>query len=216
MISHKHKCIFVEVPKTGSSSIRALVGSPSKPHLNICQIRYDLQHYWTNSGGFRNRLMSGAYQLLPEASRMARGRKMFESYFKFGFVRNPWDRVVSLYHRREGLELRNVMTFEDFVDWIKYSSSTCIHPMPHTNQLDWFVDPHGELLVDFIGKFEALSEDWKIVASRLGLPEKLPHRNRNPGEKGHYTEYYSQRTRDLIARKFCVDIERFEYKFLGA
>jgi hypothetical protein len=135
-------------------------------------------------------------------------------YFKFGFVRNPWDRVVSLYERTEAIQLRNEMTFEQFVDWIQYSSATCVHSSPHRYQLDWFVDANGNLLADFIGKFERLDEDWALVAQKLGLEEKLPHQRANPRAR-HYTEYHTPRTRDIVAAKFKVDIERFGYDFAG-
>jgi hypothetical protein len=78
--------------------------------------------------------------------------------------------------------------------------------------LDWFVDADGNLLADFIGRFERLDEDWAFVAQKLNVEEKLPHRRANPRER-HYTEYYTPRTRDVIARKFKVDIERFGYEF---
>ena len=104
------------------------------------------------------------------------------------------------------------MNFEQFVDWIHYSSATCVHSSPHRYQLDWFVDANGKLLADFIGKFERLDEDWAFVAQKLGVEEKLPHRRENPRAR-HYTEYYTPRTRDIIAGKFKVDIERFGYEF---
>ncbi len=213
MISHAYKCIFVEVPKTGSSSVREILGYPPKPHLNICQIQYNLQHYWPRYGGVANRLMSAAYLLLPEKWRERRGQRMFETYYKFGFVRNPWDRAVSLYLRKEGLQLRDKMSFDEFVRWMKYSSSTCIHPVPHANQLDWLVDPHGEVLVDFIGRFESLSQDWATIATRIGAKPELPHTRRNAVRDKHYTEYYSDETRQIVADRFRVDIERFGYEF---
>ena len=213
MISHKHKCIFVEIPKTGSTSIRTVVGSPPKAHLNICQIRYNMQHYWTRYGSIKNKLLSSLYLLLPENKRIETGEEEFRSYFKFGFVRNPWDRVVSLYFRTDGLQMKDKMTFDEFVDWIKYSSSTCIHPVPHTNQLDWLVDPHGNVLVDFIGKFENIQKDWELIASEYGLPMELPHNNKNLNERHFYTEYYSNRTKEIIENKFRVDIEFFDYTF---
>jgi len=140
------------------------------------------------------------------------GRAAERNRAQFGFVRNPWDRVVSLYERTEALQVRNEMTFEQFVNWIEYSSATCVHSSPHRYQLDWFVDPNGNVLADFIGKFERLEEDWAFVAQKLGLSEKLPHRRANPRDR-HYTEYYNSRTRDVIANKFRVDIERFGYEF---
>ncbi|KAB2312490.1 sulfotransferase family protein [Betaproteobacteria bacterium SCN2] len=182
MISDVYKCIFVEVPKTGSTSIRTIIGNPRKPHMNI-------------------------WQIANEA-----GEKKFFTYFKFGFVRNPWDRAVSLYERKEGLQLRDKMSFDEFVGWMKYASSTCLHPVPHRYQLDWFVDPHGNVIVDFIGKFENLDADWRKVAGRLGIDKPLPHANPNPRKK-HYTEYYNDTTRKIIADRFAEDIEFFGYEF---
>src|SRR5204862_210001 len=130
VISHKHKCIFVEVPKTGSTSIRGILGKAWKPHLNLWQIKNQMETYWTRYGGRKNRILAGLYLFLPEERRTEIGRKQFETYFKFGFVRNPWDRVVSLYERNEAVQLRNEMTFEQFVDWIEYSSDTCDHLWP--------------------------------------------------------------------------------------
>ena len=183
MISDRLKCIFVEVPKTGSTSIRAIVGHPPKPHLNIWQI----------------------FGSIPQET--------FRSYFKFGFVRNPWDRAVSLYERKEGLQLRSQMSFEEFVDWMRFASSTCIHPVPHRYQLDWFVSPHGEVLVDFIGKFENLFADWGHICERLGIDAPLPRLNANPDRRRDYTAYYSERSRRIVAERFAVDIEYFGYRF---
>ena len=214
MISHKYKCIFVEVPKTGSTSIRTIIGFPPKSHLNIWQIKYNMQHYWTHYGGKKNKLLEILYLLLPEKKRNEIGSKQFNSYFKFGFVRNPWDRVVSLYFRKEGLQMRDKITFDEFVSWIKYSSSTCVHPVPHVNQLDWFVDPHGNILVDFIGKFEALQNDWQTISNKLGIKQNLSHKKKNPSKDKHYTEYYSKKTKEIIEDKFRRDIEFFGYKFV--
>jgi hypothetical protein len=212
VISHRHKCIFVQIPKTGSTSIRAILGKAISPHLNLWEIKMLMERYWLVRGGRKNRVLESLYLTLPKEKRLERGREQFNNYFKFGFVRNPWDRVVSLYERKEALELRNKMSFEEFVDWIQYSSATCVHSSPHRYQLDWFVDPNGTVLADFIGRFERLEEDWKIVARKLGVSEGLPHSRPNP-RKRHYTEYYNGKTRAMIAEKFKVDIEHFGYQF---
>jgi len=68
------------------------------------------------------------------------------------------------------------------------------------------------VLADFIGKFERLEEDWALVAQKLGITEILPHRRANPRTR-HYTEYYTARTKNIIATKFKVDVDRFGYEF---
>ena len=211
VISHKHKCIFVEVPKTGSTSVRTILGRPSKPHLSLSELKKMMENCWTRMGG-EKRMSEWLYLPLSRERRREIGGKEFESYFKFGFVRNPWDRVVSLYERTEPLQMKDKMTFDEFVDWIQYSSSTCIHSSPHRYQLDWFVDGSGNVLADFIGKFERLEEDWSVVAQKLGINRPLPHTHANPRAR-HYTDYYTPRTREIIAQKFKVDIDHFGYEF---
>jgi len=214
VISHTYKCIFVEVPKTGSTSVRAILGKAMRPHLNLWENKRLMESYWTQRGGRKNRILECLYLALSKERRMEIGQRQFDSYFKFGFVRNPWDRVVSLYERTEAQQMRNEMTFTEFVEWIEYSSSTCVHSSPHRYQLDWFVDPNGKVLANFIGRFERLDEDWAYVAQKLGIKESLAHR-RASFRTRHYTEYYNARTRELIAQKFKVDIERFGYEFAG-
>ena len=213
MISHKYKCIFVEVPKTGSTSIRAILGKAYIPHLNLVEIKTLMENSWTQFGGRTNRIRAALYQLLPRERKIDIGRRQFESYFKFGFVRNPWDRVVSLYERTEPIQMKDKMSFDEFVEWIQFSSATCIHSSPHRYQLDWFLDGSGNMLADFIGRFECLERDWAVVADKLGITEKtLPHARENPRARP-YTEYYTARTRDLIAQKFEIDIEHFGYDY---
>ncbi len=191
MISHSYRCIFVKVPKTAGTSIGRALGCEhvGKPHRDIIQIRDAL------------------------AADPARA-DCFDTYFKFGFVRNPWDRVVSLFCRKErGRELAPA-GWDEFVEWIENASDTCIHPSTHRNQLDWFLDERGRIAVDFIGRFENLDADFATICDRLGLPAPtLPHEKRNPAGRKHYTEYYTPAQRDLIAEKFRVDIEHFGYKF---
>ena len=73
-------------------------------------------------------------------------------------------------------------------------------------------DDDDKLLVDFVGKLENIESDWKIVADRIGVSDKLPHINKSKQNK-HYTEYYTTELRDLIARRYEKDIELFGYKF---
>lgn len=193
MISHKHKFIFIEVPKTGTTTICDVLFNnfdavqpprggpqPGGKHLDIDQYK----------------------ELFPKET---------SSYFKFSFVRNPWSRVVSLYNRKEGIQKKNEMTFVEFVDWIQLATDTCTMPTPKKNMIDFFIKDN-ELKIDFIGKLENLQQDFDIVCDKIGIPhQQLQHLNTTKHK--HYTEYYDDETRDIVAEKFAKDIEYFGYEF---
>ena len=200
MVNHELRCIFIEVPKTASTSIRELIGHPVKPHLDLLETRALLQHE------ARMTRIDGVEDWVED---------IMSGYLKFSVVRNPWDRVVSLYHRREGLQPRHHLTFEQFVDRLEYASDTCIHPSPHRNQVDWLKDAEGRIGVDEILRFETIDNDWLRTGRRLGIDQALPHANRNPDDRQPYSTFYDGRLRDRVAALFAEDIEALGYRFDG-
>ena len=214
MISLKHKCIFIEVPKTASTSIRQVLGLSPKPHLDIKEYRNILKinsPFQTIGYKYINPLYT---MFIPKVIKTKIGEEIFNSFFKFGIVRNPWSRTVSLYLRSEAIQMQNQLTFEEFVDWVQYSSATCIHSSTKKNQLDWFTDENGEIIVDYIGKFETINASWNYITNKLNIKDSLPHINNNNFTlRKHYTEYYKNKTKEIIRKKFLVDINYFKYEF---
>jgi hypothetical protein len=138
--------------------------------------------------------------------------KEFNLYFKFGFVRNPWDRLVSAYHysvkwykENDAKEL-NSKKFDNFSTWLRQIHKGSILPNKNGSQLS-FVEG-----CDFIGKFENLQEDFNIVCDKIGIPQQqLPHKNKS--KHTHYTEYYDDESCKIVAEQYAKDIEYFGYKF---
>lgn len=156
MISLKHKCIFIEVPKTGSTSIRNVIGISRKPHLDIKEYRDILKmNFPFETMGYK--YVNALYCTITlNLLKSKIGDKIFTSFFKFGIVRNPWSRAVSLYLRNEAIQMKNKLTFEGFVGWIQNSSDICIHSSTKKNQLGLLM----EIIVDYIGKFEEITKAW--------------------------------------------------------
>jgi hypothetical protein len=103
-------------------------------------------------------------------------REDFDSHYKFGFVRDPWDRVVSTYkYLRLGGEFKrfacdilpNSLMKSDYYGYF-------VRP-----QHDYLYDLQGNCLVDFVGRFERLDEDFETVARRVKLNTTLPHENQH-------------------------------------
>ena len=168
MINDKLKCIFVEVPKTGSTSVRSVIGNPKRPHKSISQIKFMVNE------------------------------KKFESYFKFGFVRNPWDRILSAYFWYKGGGVQNKADkkigknlpwrFKKFIkNYEKFISEHDNELSPHFLPQVQIINNPNEL--DFIGKFENLEKDFSYVCKELGLDNiKLPHSNKSKHKP--YWRYY--------------------------
>ena len=178
MINHDLKCIFVEVPKTGSTSIRSIIGQPAKPHLTIVEIQNQVT------------------------------KQQFDEYFKFAFVRNSWDRELSLYKyilkTPKHYYHKQCLQFVNFSEYLRKRQVLL-------QQYD-FLSNNGEIQVDFIGRFENFQQDFNTVCDKIGIPQQqLPHRNKSKHK--HYTEYYDDETREIVAQKYARDIEYFGYKF---
>ncbi len=216
LLSIRHRFLFVHIAKTGGTSVRAAL----KPQLwkdpwhwsrFLCSRLSHWSHHRIATKLPRHAKVIAAKELLPQ--------EFFSSLFKFAFVRNPWDLQVSSFHhiRRERPQYLGGHTqFADFLRWklspdrpYQYHLDTSIEL-----QTDYLIDLRGQIIVDFIGRYERLSEDFHQICQRIGLPLlHLPHRRRATDRARDYRSYYSDETAELVARYFQRDISLLGYGF---
>ncbi|MFZ8886768.1 MAG: sulfotransferase family 2 domain-containing protein [Steroidobacteraceae bacterium] len=145
------------------------------------------------------------------------GRERFERAFKFAFVRNPWDKVLSHYHyrmrtNRTGLADAGL----DFRTWVlkaygERDPRWHDDPRMFMAQRLWLDDDAGRCLVDFVGRFERLEQDFGEACRRMGVQATLPHVKVT--RHAPYREAYDDETRALVARVFAADLEEFGFEF---
>jgi hypothetical protein len=182
-ISHKHKFVYIAVPKTASFTMRECLNPYSDIALKLIH------------GGDAH---AKIHEVRDEYFKNEESK--FTNYFKFAFVRNPWDLQVSRFHYH-------------FKDYPEKSFKECFmdgDAVP-TVQSDWLTI-NGEYCINFIGKYENLQQDFNVICDKIKIPkQKLPRKNASKHK--HYTEYYDEETKQIVAEKYAKDIKYFGYKF---
>lgn len=138
------------------------------------------------------------------------GKKKFDKYFKFTVVRNPWDRMVSMYHYR--LSRKQIPQDTSFNFFVENFRTVFKHGRLNSSQAKYIYNENEELLVDYVGRFECLQQTWKEICKKIDLENiALPHLKGSSHK--HYRNYYDNKTKQLVARYFDDDIELFRYSF---
>ena len=201
--NHKFKSIFIHIPKTAGRSIGQTIFEKNTGHNPA--IRY--YYYDKNS---------------------------FKKYWKFTFVRNPWSRMLSAYDSlieckdeisSFGKFIReNICQYVNFEDFLKSIDKS--EDLKYNKVMRWthFIPQYKfitykkifnndcKLLVDFVGKFENIENDFEIVKNKLHLNMQIKEvGKRNKGL--NYRDYYNKKTKLLINDMYKQDIELFKYEF---
>lgn len=159
-----------------------------------------------------------------------------DNYFKWCFVRNPWERIASAYEDCPEI-FQFAPTFEDFINTLYSKKQNFpkseikffqyfdigfplkyyrIHFMP----MNLLIKINGELCIDFIGRYENLQEDWVNLQRKINInPQNLILSNArkqkvNFGRKtSYYKDLYNQYLIDLVGELYEEDIKLFNYSF---
>jgi len=231
IVSHKHKFIYLKTMKTASTSMEIALSqflgpddiiTPARPDLEsqreqgIGGQNYRLDHPDVPKPNIWRRILRrperyhhptvGYYEHMP-AWRVRRylGEDIWDSYYKFSFERNPWDRQVSFY----SYKTRSKDNPEGLAKFLSRKKKAYV-----ANFDIYSID--GEVGVDFVGRYENINQDFAKVVKDIGIKEKIKLPLANVSEKKDargYRQYYTDATRDLIAEWYAPEIRAFGYKF---
>jgi sulfotransferase famil protein len=200
MISFQKRFLFVHIPKTAGNSIQSVLREYSEDELVALRSEQDgLERF-----GLRN----PKYKLKKHSTlaeyRAALGETEFGTLYKFTCVRNPWDRMISLYFTPS----QNAAAWDR-----KKFRKVIVKALPVSDYLrlnERDDDPFEN--VNYMIRFENLADDFRAVCAALDIsPMKLPRYNRSNRE--HYSKYYDNDLRELVRVRFATEIERFGYAF---
>tara|TARA_R100000008_G_scaffold86400_1_gene79335 strand:+ start:6449 stop:7087 length:639 start_codon:yes stop_codon:yes gene_type:complete len=211
MVSHKHKCIFLHIPKAAGTSIERF----------LRDIDSDIPSKVLRKRGFSRFLNDHL------------------DYYVFSMVRNPCDRLVSAWKWGE-FKLRNEpscpyyqksrsVSFEEYVQllvdenyrhfnrlcWSEYDEYHTLPQFeffPHLNGGHYFTDKiDSNFTCDFIGRFENLKEDFGKICSDLNFDKlELPHVFNSKKFKEEFS--WTAQLKDKVHSYYQKDFDLFGYE----
>lgn len=199
IIDHQYRYIYTAIPKTGSISIQFALGYGNnipEPELYHQDLRTTLSN-----------------------------NMQYYNYFKFAFVRNPWDRLLSLYNdftvnrvcQYSGLVRFDKPLLSEFIDFndmcIKLVDSPWFCNIFFRSQWD-MLSVNNKLCVDRVGRFESFQHDFDSICHDIGLTNVVIDKlNTSKVKDVRYQQYYTDESRNAIAKLYASDIETWNYEF---
>jgi hypothetical protein len=207
MICHKHKCIFIHIQGCGGSNIeRAIQGRD----------QYEIDLTTKHIPWYTSKSLYSEY---------------WNDYFKFGIVRNPWARIISLSRfspvtgvvvTKDKLHIQRYLNRYGNKNICEYHGGISMPFGKNSKDLinnSVYLNILGEEL-DYICKLETIQSDWEFIQEKLKLSASLQKTCERPSDAVYhtrrYTEWYNDKTRDIIYNKYKTDIEHFQYSFEDA
>ena len=205
IISRKHKFIFVAVPKTGTHSVRRALREHMGPD-DLEQVRLFVEKTfpWPELAAVGHGHI-GLAEVQPFLG------DDFSSYFKFAFVRNPFDRFVSYC----AFMTREMGAFDRDPKGVMRHLLFAAPPMRHIlfqPQHSFVTTRDGELLSDKIGRVEEMQQSYDEICATIGIPSAGLEKA-NSSKHGDYRQYYDQQLIDGVAKLYGRDLELFDYDF---
>lgn len=206
LISHLYKFIYIKNVKVAGTSIEAYFEKycvdPSVEHIVQHEIDTTISKYGiigNRENGKKNKYYN---HMSAEEIKKYIGNDIFNSYLKFCVIRNPYDKMVSLYNMKINRKEYNG-SFNDFV-----KSHNCI------NYNRYYIN--GKSCIDYYIRFEYLHEDLEKICKKLNIKydiNKLPKFKNNYRKDNDYKKYYNEELKQIVYNKHKKEFELFGYEY---
>ncbi|MCF7222528.1 sulfotransferase family 2 domain-containing protein [Marilutibacter chinensis] len=206
IVSHQHRFVFVAIPKTGTHSVREVLRGHMGPgDLEQVGLFVNKRFPFPELASIPHGHISLS-QIRPHL-----GEQAFADYFKFAFVRNPFDRFVSYcaFMTRAGGE------FQREPQAVMRHVLFRLRPMHHVlfqPQYSFLIGEDGRLLADRVGRVEDMQGSFDAICERIGIPA-APLGQVNGSQRGSYRDYYDPPLIDGVSELYRRDLELFDYAF---
>ena len=215
LISHRYKFIFMRTEKTAGSSVSAaLVDALGEDVIAPNMGRPAWARYSPIHHGALKRKLPQYFGLHSHATakqaRLVFGSEVFDSYFKFAVERNPWERQVSLYTHRQIKKNKSTETFDKDMRSFAYRNTE------YVKLNNWSIYAIGNTVaVDQIIKYENLNSELSELLEMLKIKAEvtLPRLRAYKPDRKHYSQYYSEISRNMIKRWYEKEIQYSGYSF---
>jgi hypothetical protein len=186
-MSHENKFIWFRIPKVATNTIRE--------HLKSQKVYLDVEYAFLIN-----------YPPL-----------LYKKYYKFGFVRNPWDRLVSCWLNKVVLynhfkfDKKTYAEFQEFERFVSYVSTIDLSNCDgHLKLQSASIDLNQ---VDFIGRLENFDDDFLQICDRIGIDGRnVEIKNKTTGRKD-YMNYFDSKLKERVFKIYEKDIRFFGYEF---
>lgn len=202
MISHKNRFIFIHIPKTAGTSLEIAVEDDS------CTFK---RGQWSKKPmGFNAPLNHLTIKQIEKSEELSRDE--LNSFFKFTFVRNPWDRVISeCFCGHIQPAFKDCKTVKEKIKKVCALAKTTAGYAGHCKPYKDFIS-HKDYKIDFIGRFENLKKDYSYVCKKIDIEQvSLPHKHKT--HRKNYQAYFDEETIEIVRDTYREDIESFNYSF---
>lgn len=218
IISHQKKFIFIHIYKAAGTSV-------TSHFVPYARLKDKLAYQYLIS----RKIINGTNILLGISNKGSKwftgyhkhitavdlkadlNNEIFNNYFKFAFVRDPYEWLGSYYfyireYKPHDLnKIFNKLNFNDFIVWH-------LDQKP-LRQVDFIKDEADNIIVDYIGKVETLNTDLKYICYKLGIPyQNKKIKNRTKGKKHDYRSFYNEKTKKMVRDYFKEDFDFFGYE----